>query len=280
MNRRIVSILLVFLAIAGILAGCTAEAHEEVFTVPETGKQIEGTVRYDKTNFFEGIYFGMSYDDYIDLASGRYGKTANVSYDAKAAKADEGSEWEVVHTKLYDASREINSFVTAIFLNGKLDQMRAGSLVYATSVENFKLRAEELIVEHEYIYGDLKDNSLSPVAGGYQSFTKWQHRFWETYYGIETTGYLEEGFYVDIALPDELVSTEENNNTVYVVDPYEEGQAGVILYTYMTRRATHCAPDYSEYTDDMLWFTENHNTYSLFGNYYPEDYEFDFNIFN
>ncbi len=134
----------------------------------------------------------MSYDDYMELSSGKYGKEASVSYDAKTMEIDEGAEWKVVHTKLYDPSREINSYITAIFLNGKLDQVRSGSLVYATSVDNFKERAEILIGEHEEIYADLKDDSLTVPTGGYQSFNKWQHRFWETYYGVGTEGYLEE----------------------------------------------------------------------------------------
>ncbi len=81
---------------------------------------------------------------------------------------------------------------------------------------------------------------------------------------------------MDIALPDDLVSTEELNNTVYVVEPYEEGEAGVILYTYATRRATRGIPDYSEYEDEMMWFTKDYNSYLQYNNYYPEDYVFSF----
>ncbi len=276
MNRKIIPALLILVMLLAVIAGCTADAAENVFSTPENGKQIEGTVRYDGTDFFEGLSFGMSYDDYMKLASERYGKDANVSYDAKAREIDEGAQWKVVHTKLYDASREINSYVTAIFLNGKLDQVRAGSLVYATSVDNFKERAEILIAEHEHIYGDLKENSLSVPAGGYQSFNEWQHRYWETYYGLGVEGYLEEGFFVDIALPDELFSTEEGSNKEYIVAPYEEGDAGVILYTYATRRATRGTPEVSAFADEMMWFEKDPSTYLQYNNYYPEDYVFSF----
>ena len=274
MNRKVLPFVLILCMFLAALAGCKAKAAEEVFTTPDVGKPIDGTTVYEGTDFFEGMSFGMSYDEYISIVSERYGKDANVTYDAKAMEIDEGCEWKHVHTKLYDPSREINSYVTAIFLNGKLDQLRAGSLVYATSVENFKERVEILISEHEDIYGDLKGNSLDVPAGSYQSFNKWQHRFWETYYGLGTEGYLEEGFFVDIALPDALVNTESGRE--YIVAPYEEGEAGVILYTYATRRSTRGTPDDSAFSDEMLWFEKNPGSYIQCNNYYPADHVFDF----
>ncbi len=41
MKKRLISVLMVILMALGIIAGCTANAAEGVFSTPENGKQIE-----------------------------------------------------------------------------------------------------------------------------------------------------------------------------------------------------------------------------------------------
>lgn len=260
-RKKVISIIMSMLLIL-VAVGCTANAEEEVFSLPKEQKQIEGTAVYEGTDFFDGMEFGMSFEDYVAFAEERYGEgTTMLIEDIPSAYEGHSSVWQYAHTKLYDPSREINSYVTAVFRDGKLDQMSAGSLVYATSVDNFKRRAEVLIAEHEDIYGKLDESDMSLPAGSVKYYDEWEHREW---WSEDAEKRVEKAFQVDIALPDNLDTKQEYDNTVYYVEPYDEGEAGVIIYTNIFSKGDGVTPGNFN-TEEMLWFTNFHNAYNTYG---------------
>lgn len=234
---KVKSVIALLIVLMLITSSCTNGDPENV---PNTRHRIEGTTIYNDTDFFNGITPEITYNEYISIASEKYGVEAleiqqSPSYTDKNLPPVEGYTWNAVHVRLYDETRDINSYVTFGFLNDEFQWAQTGSLVYCESESDFKKTAEKMISQSKHIFEDMESA---------QSNEKWKTR---TYTQIDD-GNLVRGFGITIALPDSVSSSP------YKIDPYEVGNVGVILfdiYPYYTEpypeSGTLNSLDYSQF---------------------------------
>ncbi len=200
-----------------ILASCNQGVAWET---SESSHRIDGTIMYNDVNYYDGVSLGMSYDDYLNFASERYGSESLYFYESLSYDGTEvvdGVVWKAIHVRLYDETKDLNGFFTAAFKNDVLNWTEAGMLFGCEDFDDFNDKSDELINVNKAIYDGMKSYS-HPVPS-------WEFRVYESEDGSVYT-------HIDLVSPDAIYPAEDNGMATYVVSPYEEGKAGVVLFNH------------------------------------------------
>ena len=252
MNRRIISILLVFLAIAGILAGCTADASDQsIFSVPEESHKSEKSAVYNEFDYYNSIFLGMSLTEYKENATSKLGEEGiecftSLSYD-KEGNVVEGKEWEAVYSYFYNEDMDMNTVVRADFLDGKLHYMDSVSVCYAEDYDDFLFRAE-------YFEGTVEDLGAKfgtrneDVMDKGREFSVW----WNNDSAKNTESYDDLGVRF-IYIPNYLKASDsvpsvKGSDIDFDIEPYSEESSMMISM----RMGTYDYFDSSEYLPDNV----------------------------
>ncbi len=224
MNRRIIAILLVFLAVIGILAGCTADAGEDgAFPLPEETHRIEGSVIYNGMDIFEGVEFGMSLEEYTDLVNEKFGEgstefTKSLAYNIDGS-IDEGIEWTAARTFLYNEELDMNMVLSASFINDVFNWRSVYALGYCEDYDDFIARAELLEDSAEVRTSEFKTKNFSDITSS--SGSPILEMWWNNeYFDYLKNTYVWEGPHEEfemrfLYLP-EYIDSEDHKNTGYL----------------------------------------------------------------
>ncbi len=216
---RLISAVLVF-----VMCGCMANAGEDsAFPLPEMPHRIDGTVVYNNLDFFEGIEFGMNVDEYADLVNDRFGKDAtefthSLAYNIDGS-IDEGVEWTIARTFIYNEELDMNTVISASFINGKFNSFTTYALGYCEDYDDFVSRAELIEKRAEVQISKFRTRYISDGTGGHGSpvIEIWWNN---EYFDISEGTYVWEGPHEEFSakflyLP-EYIDSEDHRNTGYL----------------------------------------------------------------
>ena len=163
--RKILWMLICF-ALFATVAGCSASAGEDgAFPLPEKENRIEGTAVYNGMDLYDGIEYGMTFEEYISLVNDRFGEQAtetaeSLSYDSEGNVVD-GNEWTCARTFVYNEEFDMNTVIKAEFLNGTFNGVWAYSLSYCEDFGDFKNRTEFLEKNAQVLTEDFSTRGTS-----------------------------------------------------------------------------------------------------------------------